>query len=490
MLDVGIWNFPAPLQPNRKSKIKNQKSNMFSLLSPLRHFLLYQRRWITDNSPLKLIQKSRQIGISYADAYHSVRIASQKGARLDVFISSRDTFQARLYIEDCKHWAEILHEAFQDLGEIMLDPDRKSSAYVIQFANGRRIYSLSSNPNALAGKRGHVKLDEFALHADQRLLYRIAKPITTWGGTLSIISTHRGVGSVFNQLVREACEDGNRMGWSLHSVPVQEAVKQGLVEKINGKTNGKESREEFLDRLRAECIDEEQWLQEYCCKPADESSAFFTYEMLNACEERGLELMSFEELAAYLNTPDDDRSVRPTLHASSLSRSANLYLGMDVARKQHLCVIDVGEKIGDVMWDRVRIEIHNKPFGEIESELYRLLELPQVKRACIDESGNGIHLAERAKERFRYKVEPVNFTATMKEELAFGLRRDFEERKLRLVPDDKLRNDLRGLKKEVTPSGNIRFIGETEDSHCDRTWAKALRQHAARYRKTIGARVG
>ncbi len=56
--------------------------------------------------------------------------------------------------------------------------------------------------------------------------------------------------------------------------------------------------------------------------------------------------------------------------------------------------------------------------------------------------------------------------------------------------DDKLRADLRGLKKEVTVAGNIRFVGESDDSHCDRTWAKALRQHAARNRPTIGARIG
>ena len=56
--------------------------------------------------------------------------------------------------------------------------------------------------------------------------------------------------------------------------------------------------------------------------------------------------------------------------------------------------------------------------------------------------------------------------------------------------DDNLRSDLRALRKEVTTSGNIRFAGESEQSHCDRTWAKALRQHAARHRPTIGARVG
>jgi phage FluMu gp28-like protein len=455
------------------------------------------------------MQKSRQIGISFADAYHSVRIASRQTSRLDVYISSRDRFQAKLYIEDCKHWAGILHEVILDLGEVMLDADHNASAFVIQFANGKRIYSLSSNPNALAGKRGHVKLDEFALHQDQRLLYRIAKPVTTWGGSLSIISTHRGIGSVFNQLIRDVLENDNPMNWSLHTVPLQKAVDQGLVEKIVEKTGKPESRPDFLARLRSECIDEEQWLQEYCCIPADENSAFFTYEMLNACEDRNLRLMTLHEFLNYASHnslspewPSAGTGVRAAVrgHASSNSLapsdgeragvrgSRSFFLGVDVARKDHLCVLDVGEKIGDVTWDRVRIELQNQPFSEIKFQLYTLLRLPSLKRACIDATGLGMQLAEEAFADFRYKVEPVTFSATVKENLAFTLRRDLEERKLRIVSDDKLRADLRGLKKEVTFAGNIRFIGETEDSHCDRTWAKALRQHAARHRPSIGAR--
>ena len=437
----------------------------------LDYFLPYQRRWILDPSPLKLMQKSRQIGISYADAYHSVRIVSTKTSRLDVFISSRDRFQAKLYIEDCKHWAEILHEVVLDLGEITLDIDHSASAFVIQFANGKRIYSLSSNPNALAGKRGHVKLDEFALHQDQRLLYRVAKPVTTWGGTLSIISTHRGLGTLFNQFIRDINEHSNPMGWSLHTVPIQLAVAQGLVERINAKTGLSESRQAFLSRLRAECIDQEQWDQEYCCLPADENSAFLSYDVIGACEAPSLRLLTPAEL-------------------SSLSSPSSLYLGVDVARKKHLCVLDLAEKIGNVLWDRLRIELLDRPFSEIEAQLYALLRLPQLKRACIDATGLGIQLAERAKEKFGWKVEPVTLSATTKEKLAFALLADFEQLNLRIPRDDLLRADLRGIKKEVTLSGNIRFAGECEDSHCDRFWAKALRQHAARYRSIAGASVG
>jgi phage FluMu gp28-like protein len=318
-----------------------------------------------------------------------------------------------------------------------------------------------------------VKLDEFALHQDQRLLYNVAKPVTTWGGTLSIMSTHRGANTTFNQIIRDILEQGNPMGFELHTVSIQDAVRQGMVERINAKTRSDESREHFLQRLRAECIDEEQWLQEYCCIPADESSVFITHEMISACEDAHLRLLTFEQFLEFV----------------ARNPNSTFYIGMDVARKDNLCVIDVGEKIGDVVWDRRRIELQNKTFSEIEFELFRLLALPQVKRACIDATGMGMQLAERARERFGWKVEPVTFTAIVKEELAFGLRRAFEDHKLRIVHDDQLRSDLRALRKEVTTSGNIRFGGEAENSHCDRTWAKALRQHAARYRPSAGCAV-
>ena len=149
----------------------------------------------------------------------------------------------------------------------------------------------------------------------------------------------------------------------------------------------------------------------------------------------------------------------------------------------------MGERIGDVLWDRLRIELQNKTFSEIEHELWPILESPEVKRCCIDATGLGMQLAERAKERFGWKVEKIHFTPAVKEELAFTLRSAFEDRTIRIDPDPKLRADLRGIKKEVTSAGNIRFVGESEDSHCDRFWAMALRQHAAKHKAKFGAFV-
>ena len=504
-----------------------------------KYFYASQIRWIEDESPLKIAVKSRQVGFSFANALRLVLQVSADDARLDAYISSRDQLQAKLQLDDCRNWARVFNIGCSDNGEILLDEQSKSSAYVLQFANGRRIYSLSSNPNALAGKRGHVVLDEFALHPDQRLLFRVAKPATMWGGQFSIISTQRGAATFFNQIILRIkntssgtlsetlsetlsssdiapiseSTDASRIthhedspiennsafsiqplsfgsSWSLHEVPIEKAVAEGLVERINKKTGRNESREHFLARLEAECADRETWLQEYRCIPADENAAFFSYEMLDACTDRNLKLLSFESFLSHLfpSSHSSHSSGSSTLDIGhwTLDSRSSLYAGVDIARTNTLCVIDVGEKRDSVITDVLRLEIHNQSFTEIENQLFPILALPQVKRACIDDTGMGQHLAERARERFGWKVEPIRFTAPKKEELAFALRRDFEDRIVRIPNDDALRADLHALKKEITPTGKLHFIGEVENSHCDRTWAKALRQHSARKRTSAG----
>lgn len=434
------------------------------------YFLPYQARWIRDQARLKIVEKSRQIGFSYADSYDSVKKVAPKDARLDVWVSSRDTIQAKQYLLYCKKWARILNYAAEDLGEVLVDKAKDLTAFVLRFANERTINVISSNPDAMAGKTAHIKVDEFALRTSdlQREAYAIGKPATQWGGQFTIISTHRGVGSLFNRLIIDARQNGNPMGWSVHRVTIQDAVSDGLVERINKVSGASESREEFLRRTEAECIDQEQWLQEYCCQPSDDGAAFITWEMITACE---------------------DATARKDFNYL-LDCKNPLYLGVDVGRKKDLTVIDVEEKVGDVLWERMRLELQAKTFAEQEHELYRLLQLPQVKRACLDGSGLGMQLAERAKERFGYKVESITFTGPVKEELAFPLRAAHEDRTLRYAPDPKLRADLRGIKKETTASNNIRFVGESEDSHCDRFWAKALALHAGKQVGGLIAIVG
>jgi phage FluMu gp28-like protein len=423
-------------------------------------FMPYRADFIRDESRMIIVEKGRQIGLSYAASYKAVRLAAPKDARLDVWVVSRDAIQAKQFLLYCKRWARVLQFASEDLGEqvLLTEGGKAVQVQVLKFANGLCIYCLSSNPDAIVGKSGHVIWDEAAIHKDQRDFYAIAKQVTQWGGKFIVISTHRGVQTQFNQFIVDIKERGNPMGWSLHTIPIQRAVDDGIVEKINAATGGTESREDWLARQRRECVDEEQWLQEFCCIPANEATAFITYEMITSCEDDSAP-RDFDYL---------EKCVNPVL------------IGFDVARTTHLSVIDVEELVGDVYWERMRIELRNKSFAEQEAELNKLMALPAVRRACIDATGLGMQLAERAVQRWGYRVEAVRFSGQVKEDLAFPLRAAHEDRRLRYAKSDALRSDLRGIKKETTASGNIRFVGEAADSHCDRFWSKALALHAGK----------
>ena len=168
--------------------------------------------------------------------------------------------------------------------------------------------------------------------------------------------------------------------------------------------------------------------------------------------------------------------------SSILHPPSSLFIGVDIGRTHDLTVIWVVEKLGDVRATRAVICLEKTPFDQQESILYPLVSLSSVRRCCIDQSGIGRQFAERAAQRFgRYKVEGIQFTSAVKEELAYATRTAFEKKTVRIPADKFIRADLRSMRKEATASGNLRFTGErTANGHADRFWALALALHAAK----------
>lgn len=426
-------------------------------------FLPFQARWIKDQSRIKLMEKSRQIGISWSTAYAADERAAAQGARHDEWVSSRDDIQARLFIEDCKLWANVMNMAAQDLGEVVLDAKEKISAYVLQFASGRRIHSMSSNPDAQAGKRGSRILDEFALHKDQRKLWAIAYPGITWGGNMEIISTHRGSHSFFNGLIREAREKGNPKRISLHRVTLQDALEQGFLWKLQQSLPADAEQQDmdeaqYFDWVRAGAADQESFDQEYQCIPADDDAKFLEYGLITGCE-----YSAGTEWKRSLNDPVTGR----------------LYAGVDIGRKRDLTVLWVVEKLGDVLYTRCVEVMERMRKSEQEKILWPWFE--RCDRVCIDSTGLGIGWADDAQDKFgTHRVEAVTFTGQVKEALAYPVRGAMEDRTLRIPEDATIRADLRKVQKVTTAAGNIRFVAEaTPDGHADRFWALALAMHAA-----------
>ena len=426
--------------------------------------LPFQAKWVKDTARLKIAEKSRQIGWTWATGYGLVSRKALVTAALDAWISSRDDIQARLFLEDCKGFAKVIDLGARDLGEQVID-ERGHNAYVLAMANGLRLHSMSSNPDAQAGKRGDRVLDEFALHPDPRKLYSIAYPGITWGGQMEIFSTHRGSANFFNVLIREIREKGNPKGFSLHRVTLEDALAQGFLFKLQSKLPPNDERQEmdeaeYFNFIRKGAADDETFQQEYMCVPADDASAFIEWALIDACLYKQGEKweLSLDEC-----------------------EGRELYGGLDIGRDHDLTSFTALEPEGGKLLVRARIDLKGLPFSAQEARLYPWIE--RCKRTCIDQTGIGRQFAERAAERFgKYRVEGVTFTGPMKEELAYPVRSTFEDHAYRLpFEDDALKSDIRAIRKDTTAAGNVRFGADRgKNGHADRFWGLALGTHAAR----------
>jgi phage FluMu gp28-like protein len=432
--------------------------------NPAGLFLPYQEKWILDRSRLKLMEKCRQVGLSWSTAYAADERTAEAGAKWDQWISSRDDLQARLVIEDCKMFAKILQLAAEDLGERVIDEERKISAYVLHFANGRRIHSMSSNPDAQAGKRGGRILDEFALHPDPRKLWSIAYPGITWGGNMEVISTHRGSANFFNMLIREIREHNNPKKISLHRVTLQDAIDQGFLYKLQQSLPDDHEVQEmdeaaYFDFIRSGCADEESFQQEYMCVPADDETAFLEYDLIAGCEYSSGENWELE-------SPEE-------------MKGRQMFAGIDIGRKKDLTVLWILELLGDTLYTRKLIELKNKSKPDQEKVIWPWIDF--MTRSCQDYTGLGIGWGDDAQKKYgQYHYECVTFTPKVKEALAYPVRGKMEDRKLRIPYKPEVRADLRAVTKETTIAGNIRFTAErSENGHADRFWALALAIHAA-----------
>ncbi len=159
------------------------------------------------------------------------------------------------------------------------------------------------------------------------------------------------------------------------------------------------------------------------------------------------------------------------------------YLGVDIGRRKDLTVIWLIEKLHNYHHTLNVHVIEKTPFRVQMEIIGSYLAHPAARRCCIDASGLGMQLAEQLKETFGSKVEPITFTGPVKEDLAYNLRTNFENKSVAIPADHSIREDLHSVRKVTTASNNIRFDVNAESEvsgHADRFWALALALYAAK----------
>ncbi len=421
----------------------------------------YQQRTVDllfAGTALLVIEKSRRIGLTWGvAAFAALKAAtSAEAGGQNIWYMGYDKDMTLEFIEVCAMWARAFGLVAGEIEEEeVLEADEKGvKAFSIRFASGSRITALPSVPRALRGKQGVVIIDEAAFHKNINEVIKSAMALLIWGGQVVVISTHDGVSNPFNVLIDEITA-GKRKGLT-QRITFLDAMHAGLYERVSlvAKTKGLpiEPKEEWEADIRAAYGDDAA--EELDCIPRTGSGCLIALEDIIAAEHADCGL--------------------PELYAGGL-----MYVGRDVARR-HDGQIQYGmELIGDVLWQRDTYEEVGQTFAHQEEFFDRLFATRRVVQARIDQNGMGEQPVESAiRKHGATRVFGELLMGPTRYDLAIGLAKRFQERKIRIRPDAVTRADLMALKKLGSEeSGSVRIVNDST-VHADRFWAYALASRA------------
>ncbi|HUY12414.1 MAG TPA: terminase family protein [Terriglobia bacterium] len=463
----------TPQTPESKVEEGATPVKVANVLKPILQLLPYQRRWMEDQSQLKIVVKGRQTGYSFTATVRAVLRCLEK--RTTWIFLSKGERQSRLlmekvqdHVQSCGILSQSMESQFFE-GTLMRQLE-------VRFPNGSVIYGLPANPDTARGYSGNVTLDEFAFHQDAEKIYTSLYPTITRGYSLEVISTPNGQGGKFFELAKEAGLADSGAGdptgradrpsgrWSSHWCDIYKAAREGM--KVD------------IEALRAG-VDDETWRQEFCCEFISGGSQWISPELFQQCVSSEAS-PNFDFKLSSLDGPN--------------STLENLFAGWDIARHKDASVIWISELVGDVSWTRGVIEMRNMPTPDQIREARALM--PYIRRMNIDKSGMGLAIFEALERDFPGKVEGVLFTQGRKEAMAVLAKRRMEEIKVRLPDDDRIRQSFRSVQKTVNSLGQPRFDAEHDAKygHADHWWAfcmaEAALEQPAYHLAGVGGLVG
>lgn len=453
--------------------------------------LPYQQAWIADKSPVKVCEKSRRVGLSWAEAADdALTAAADRGAGGDdCWYIGYNQEMAKEFIRDVGFWAKHYALAASEMEESVLkEEDKAILTFVIHFASGCRVTALSSRPANLRGKQGVVIIDEAAFHEDLPGLLKAAMALLMWGGKVRIISTHNGDANAFNELVLD-CR-ARKMPYRLHRIEFREAVRQGLFRRIclaTGKPWSSAAEAVWMAEMYASYGGNAA--EELDVIPSSGSGAWLTRALVESCMVPGIPVLrlvlpdSFTLLAGPLR----EAEIRDWCAAQLLPRLSTLdphldhFLGEDFARSGDLTALWPLAQTRTLQWlTPFVVELRNVPFEQQKQVLFYVIDrLPRFRAGALDARGNGQYLAEVAMQKYgASRISPVMLSVEWYREHMPRLKAAFEDRTLVAPRDADILADLRSVRMEkgvAKVPDNARVRGaDGRDRHGDTAIALAL----------------
>ncbi|MEM9968479.1 MAG: hypothetical protein AAF755_10295 [Pseudomonadota bacterium] len=390
----------------------------------------HQRDWLADTAPLKIAEKGRRTGLTFAEALDdTITAASSRSAGGENIFYIGDTKdKGREFINYVAHFSRVVAGELNAVQEFIFkdvqeDGSSKDiSAFRVTFKSGFRVEALSSNPANIRGLQGIVVIDEAAFHRNVREVIDAVNAMLIWGGKVRVISTHNGYLNPFNELIREAQAGKNK--YVVHHIPFQKAVDNGLYHRVckrNGTNWSQEAQDAWEGTIRgAYGTRTAQMRQELDAIPSDLAGAALTRVQIENCMHAGIPIHTWAREDTFKDASDETRK-RETLawcdaHLApvlgSLDENLQHFMGEDFARSGDLTVIVILE-LGANLVRRVKllVELRNIPFDQQREILFYILDrVPRFAKGAMDKTGNGAYLAEKAVQRYGERIIEVHFS--------------------------------------------------------------------------------
>jgi phage FluMu gp28-like protein len=418
-------------------------------------FLGYQARWVADESPVKVAEKSRRIGLTWAEAADSALLASRVDG-MDTWYVGYNKDMAQEFIRDCGDWAKVyglVAGEIEETQEVFKDGEVEKSilAFVIRFASGFRITALSSRPSNLRGKQGRVIIDEAAFSPELKELLKAALALLIWGGQVHIISTHDGDENEFNELIQEIL--AGKKPYGHHRITLDDALADGLYKRICrirgiAWSAGAEAQwRADLIRSYGDGADEELF-----CIPSRGSGVWLSRVLIEARmadrpvvrwrAPEGMELWPDDLMEAEVASFCENELLPLLKQLDPGLRSA---VGEDFGRHADLTVIaPLQVTLTLKRAFPFLVELANAPFKAQELIFFYICDrLPRFGAGKLDAGGNGAYLAEVAKQRYGpQRIEEVKFSEQWYRENTAPLKAAFEDGSIELPKDAAVLDDM------------------------------------------------
>lgn len=452
----------------------------------------YQKKWIADTADVKVCEKSRRVGLTWAEAADAaLTAAKEKG--MDVFYIGYNKDMAREFIDACGFWSKHYQLAASEVEEFIFedDEDKDIHAFRIDYASGFKVLALSSRPSNLRGKQGIAVIDEAAFHDDLQGLIKAAMAFLMWGGKVRIISTHFGDANTFNTLVNDIRK--GKYPYSLHRITLDDALADGLYKRIC-LVLGKEWTPEAETQWRQELIDSygEHADEELFCIPSKGSGIYFTSVLIESCMKKELPVLRWTCKAGFEQLPDEVRAkdcqdwldayVKPIVDA--LDKTQAHFFGEDFARDIDLTMITpLARQQNLSLRAPFIVELRNVPFRQQEQILFYIVDrLPNFRSGALDARGNGQFLAEVAMQRYgAARIHEVMLSRPFYQDAMPKYKVRFEDGTIEIPQDADILDDHRvvRLDKGIPMISDMRRVsGEGGKRHGDSAVAGMLAVYA------------